>query len=312
MSVMDTRALHPFFSIIVPVFNASQTLKRCLESVLKQDYHDFEVICVDDGSSDSSWTILGEYSSRDSRIRRFSQLNSGPSVARNKGLDEASGSYVLFVDSDDYFFVDNALSVLSETITANAGCELVYFAGAIVSSDGSFPDTSKRSQVYRQGYQCMEANCLNSEGIVFGSVYVQCVKRSLIEDNHIRFDEHLLYGEDRLFVCSLFHFAGETVEIPNVLYCYVTNNDSSLMNRSKEAENRFKSDNRWLAHQLDRLLSEKRYQQPNLRKYLHGLYVQNIDVLSRSEIDWAMIFRNASTTKLLFKDILLFLGLFHY
>lgn len=303
--------MSPTFSIIVPVYNASQTLERCLDSILNQGFRSFEVICVDDGSSDSSWEMLGNYALRDPRVRRFSQSNAGPAAARNRGLKEALGEYVLFVDSDDYFYVDNALAILIEAIVSNEGCDLVYFAGAFVSSDGVFPDDSKRSKKYDRGYQCMEENCLNSKGLVFGSVYVQCCKKTLLDDNGIRFNERLIYGEDRLFVCSLFFYANKTVEIPDVLYCYVVNNSSSLM-RDEKKRARLDSDNRIVVYQLDSLLQKKVYKQPKLRKYIHGLYVQGLGGMRKKDVDWKLVFRNASTFKLWVKDILLYLGLFHY
>ena len=308
---MKTVTSSPFFSIIVPVYNSSRTLKRCLDSILNQSFLEYEVICIDDGSSDSSWSLLGEYALEDQRVRRLSQSNAGPSVARNRGLREASGEYILFVDSDDYFCVDNALSVLFETITFHDGCDVVYFAGAFESSDGVFSDHSKRNNVYDFGYQCMEDNCLNSEGIVFGSVYVQCFKRSLINDHAISFNENLLYGEDRLFVCTLYHYAGKTVEIPDALYCYVVNNSASLM-RDEKRRIRLESDNRQVVKQLDKMLQKGDHKQPKLRKYIHGLYVQGLDGMNKKDIDWPLIFRNASTMKLRVKDVLLYLGLFHY
>ena len=302
---------HPFFSIIVPVYNSSHTLVRCLESVRSQSFHDFEVICVDDGSSDSSWSMLEDYVQRDSRIHCFAQSNSGPAVARNRGLMEASGEYVLFLDSDDYFFVTEALSIINKTIASHDGCEVVYFAGAFESSDGVFPDHSKQYRVYDFGYQCMEDNCLNSEGIVFGSVYVQCCKKSLLDNHSIRFNDNLFYGEDRLFVCTLYHYANKTVEIPETLYCYVVNNSTSLM-RDEKRRRRLEADNRQVVKQLDKLLQKREHKQPKLRKYIHGLYVQGLNSMNTKDVDWPLIFRNASTMKLRVKDILLYLGLFHY
>lgn len=282
-----------------------------MDSILNQSFRDFEVICVDDGSIDSSWRMLEEYASEDPRVRCYAQSNAGPSAARNRGLKEAKGAFVLFLDSDDYYYVENALSILYETIVSNVGCEVVYFAGAFESSDGVFPDHSKRSKVYDYGYRCMEDNCLNSEGIVFGSVYVQCCKKSLIDDHAILFNEKLVYGEDRLFVCSLFHYAQKTVEIPDVLYCYVVNNGMSLMRDEKKLV-RGKSDNRLVVKILDGLLQKREHKQPRLRKYIHGLYVQNLECMNKSDIDWSLVFRNASTGKLLVKDVLFYLGLFRY
>jgi hypothetical protein len=215
------------------------------------------------------------------------------------------------LDSDDYFYVGDALSIINKAIVNHSGCEVVFFAGAFESSDGVFPDHSKQNTVYDFGYQCMEDNCLNSEGIVFGSVYVQCCRKSLLDSHAIRFNEHLFYGEDRLFVCTLYHYANKTVEIPNALYCYVVNNSMYLM-RDEKRRGRLQADNREVVKQLDSLLQKREHKQPMLRKYIHGLYVQGLDGMDRKEIDWPLVFRNASTTRLRIKDVLLYFGLFHY
>lgn len=89
-------------SIIVPVYNSEQTLNRCIDSILGQTYRNFELLLINDGSKDRSGEICDEYASNDSRIRVFHQKNSGPSAARNFGLNQAKGQYVVFQDSDDY------------------------------------------------------------------------------------------------------------------------------------------------------------------------------------------------------------------
>lgn len=307
---MANGSYHPFFSIIIPVFNSALTLWRCMDSILSQDFHNYEVIFVDDGSSDSSWSILGDFALKDSRVSRFIQSNSGPSSARNKGLKEAKGEFVLFVDSDDYFFVNNALTIIYNTIVSNEGCELVYYAGAFVSSDGVFPDDSKLYKVYDFGYHCMEKNCLNSNGLVFGSISQQCFRRGLVFENNIWFNEQVFYGEDRLFVCTLFYYAKKTVEISDVIYCYVLNNVS--LTHDEKKLHRQKSDILQVVFQLDRLVQGGSYKQPNLRKYIHGLYVQSSAGNSIDEFDKSLLLRNASTLKLLVKDLLFFLGLYNY
>ena len=93
-------------SIIIPVYNASQFLKSSLKSILNQTYSDYEVICVDDGSTDNSLDICREYEKKDNRIHVFSQLNSGVSAARNKGIRVAKGNYLCFLDADDEFSIE--------------------------------------------------------------------------------------------------------------------------------------------------------------------------------------------------------------
>ena len=93
-------------SIIIPVYNIEKYLKCCLNSILEQTFQEFEVICVDDGSTDHSLEILEEYKKKDKRIRIFTQENKYAGVARNNGLKHAKGEYVLFLDADDFLEKD--------------------------------------------------------------------------------------------------------------------------------------------------------------------------------------------------------------
>lgn len=89
-------------SVIVPVYNASTYIGRCIESVQAQTYKKWELILVDDGSKDDSLNICSEYASKDTRIHVIHQENAGPGIARNTGIDMANGEYIVFIDSDDY------------------------------------------------------------------------------------------------------------------------------------------------------------------------------------------------------------------
>ena len=101
-------------SVIVPVYNVEQYLPQCLDSIINQTYKNLEIICVDDGSPDNSGKILDEYAKKDKRIKVIHQENQGVSVARNTGLDNATGKYIGFVDPDDWIEAD-----YYETLTAN-------------------------------------------------------------------------------------------------------------------------------------------------------------------------------------------------
>ena len=104
--------MQPKISVIIPVYNVEKYLRECLDSIVNQTFKDIEIICVDDGSTDKSLEILREYEQKDKRIIVISQPNKGVSTARNIGMQQATGKYMMFVDSDDY-------------ITQNA-CELIY------------------------------------------------------------------------------------------------------------------------------------------------------------------------------------------
>ena len=107
------------FSIIVPVYNVEQYLAECLDSLLSQTYEDYEIICINDASTDKSYDILLEYSDNNKCIKVLNNdSNQGQSYSRNRGIKEAVGEYVLFVDSDDMLCPD-ALSILNETIEEN-------------------------------------------------------------------------------------------------------------------------------------------------------------------------------------------------
>lgn len=102
----------PKLSVIIPVYNAAPYLRACLDSVLGQTLREIEVLCVDDGSTDESATILGDYAARDSRVKVFSQANAGQGAARNRALGEATGDYVYFMDADDALASDGEFDYL--------------------------------------------------------------------------------------------------------------------------------------------------------------------------------------------------------
>lgn len=103
----------PKISVIVPVYNAEKWLRRCVDSILAQTYTDFELLLVDDGSTDGSGAICDEYATLDARIRPFHKPNGGVSSARNLGLDNARGEWICFVDSDNWMAKNSLESLLT-------------------------------------------------------------------------------------------------------------------------------------------------------------------------------------------------------
>ena len=120
------------FSVIVPVYNSAPFLKRCVESVVKQTFPDWELILVDDGSTDGSDELIRQFAEREPRIRSFRQENSGQFFARRKGIDNAAGDYLLFLDSDDAFTHD-CLEKVNMTLRRQPA-DIVMFAGSIMEN----------------------------------------------------------------------------------------------------------------------------------------------------------------------------------
>ena len=116
-------------SIIVPVYNAQKYLSQCLDSLLNQTLKETEIICVDDGSADDSVDIINQYSSKDRRVKLIRQKNSYAGVARNNGLKQAAGEYVVFVDADDFFERDMLRSMYAQAKKDNA--EICLCSGRI-------------------------------------------------------------------------------------------------------------------------------------------------------------------------------------
>ena len=129
----------PKISVIIPVYNVEKFLSRCLDSVLDQTFKDFEVVCINDGSTDRSEEILQEYAKKDQRIKVFTQNNQGAAVARNKALQYASGDFVFFLDSDDMIH-RQAFSLLV-SLAEDSNAELVSFD----QLDCTFEDVKKQS-----------------------------------------------------------------------------------------------------------------------------------------------------------------------
>lgn len=127
-----------YFSVIVPVYNVQQYLEQCIESVLRQSYTNYEIILVDDGSTDGSTEICDRYVTNYPFVKVIHQENGGISAARNTGLDCATGKYVLFLDSDD-FISSNALQSFYE-VTAESGVEAVSAYNYVYTDENGIAD----------------------------------------------------------------------------------------------------------------------------------------------------------------------------
>ena len=223
-------------SIIVPVYNSQKHLQRCVDSILSQDFKDFELLLIDDGSTDASSVICDDYASVNSNVRVVHQTNAGASAARNKGIKESQGEYITFIDSDDYI----SKSYLSDFDVLHAydfqiqGFTLIY---SDPSSDDNViePISTKDCSVVEIIEDC-EINSL-----IRGPV-CKLFKRDLIAKNHIQFPEELSYGEDAIFVKNyLLHCNNKCKMIAKSNYFYTHESANSLTARLHSGQELFKA-----------------------------------------------------------------------
>lgn len=210
------------FSIIVPVYNSEPYLEKCLDSILDQNYPDFEVILIDDGATDRSGAICDEYALKDARIRVFHEKNGGVSFARNKGLSVACGKYISFVDSDDWVAPDY-LSVYVEA-RARFDYDLVYIEMAIAQENGESTTFCMRNLAAEEKNELLDVlKFLLFDYKEFGFTCNKSFKRDLIKRYNLRFDQNYSLGEDRLFTLDYCCYTQSVKLSPNQTYYYRMN-----------------------------------------------------------------------------------------
>lgn len=200
-------------SIIVPVYNAEKFLSECVDSILRQEFKDFELVLVNDGSSDRSPMICDAYAEQDDRIKVIHKTNSGVSSARNCGLDVCKGEWIAFADADD-FFTETAFEKFHEA--SKKQNDLILFNA--IKKKGNLTKTLFN---YHIGTRPMFQMVTNR------AVWAHLFRRSVIQQNHIRFAENLTYSEDTIF---LYHFMAHCKNIwqsDDVVYVYRIHENSA-------------------------------------------------------------------------------------
>ncbi len=223
----------PKVSVIVPCYNVERYVALCIESLVSQTLKDIEIILVDDGSPDNSGKICDEYKDRDERIKVIHKANGGVSAARNDGLKEATGEYVIFVDSDDY-------------VPSNA-CEVMYLKAIETSSDIVVGDVirvaddgkEEYSQMYDSAFTTSDRKLIDAlvatalyknycplpakSGAAFGygGPWNKLVRRKLLSDHHISFDESVKgLFDDILYSAHIMAAANTVSYVHEAVYCY--------------------------------------------------------------------------------------------
>lgn len=210
----------PLISIILPAYNAANTINKCVNSILSQSFTDFELIIINDGSKDETKEKCEKLSKQDNRITFISQINKGVSGARNAGITAAKGEYYVFVDSDD-FVSPNYLSSLLEDYKVSSA-DLIIHTFHVVNFKEDWAPKLPNVLCSSTNFDILFKNCqLYKTGFLFGKFF----KASIIKDNNLNFDESIILYEDSAFLCQYLKYCSNIYfnNIKEYFYNYYPN-----------------------------------------------------------------------------------------
>lgn len=219
-------------SVILPVYNAQDYLERLLLDIQRQTITDFEVIIIDDGSSDNSQMICKNFASQDKRFHYSYQQNKGVSSARNRGIKKAKGNYITFLDADDRI-PENRFEKLLEPLQSHKEIDIVigqYQTVGRFKNDAELfwqSDLSGKKEYETVVFDCVSAVISFYYGVVWNKLY----RKDIINDNQIRFDESLKWCEDFIFNLEYFRYIKYCYYLADVVYFYCYHKNSSMSNK---------------------------------------------------------------------------------
>lgn len=199
-------------SVIIPLYNAGSFLQRCVNGILSQTSQLFELILIDDGSTDSSALICDEYAKKDNRVIVYHQPNGGASSARNRGIDLAHGEWLIFVDVDDELtsdFFDSIAEILSVE-----DVDIVFFGNRVV-----FPSHLVEHFLERKIIDSADMSYIFTDCEIF-TPWSKVFKRDILKNNRIYFDVELKNGEDTLFMFQYLEYVHKVATIDRILYIH--------------------------------------------------------------------------------------------
>lgn len=218
-------------SIIVPVYNAEKDIGKCVDSIISQTYENWELWLIDDGSSDNSPLLCDEFASCDERIKVVHKKNGGVSSARNIGIKEAEGDYILFADSDDYLEPDALEKLIKEAKREKADVVICGFCYRIIDNGGCIRNVPCR---YFAGNNRELLNQCFTEMFwkdLFNPPWNKLIKRKVIEQSRVRFNEEISILEDLSFSLQILGACEKIVVLQDTLYNYVFKSQDNLVNK---------------------------------------------------------------------------------
>ena len=241
-------------TVIVAAYNSGQTIVRCIDSILNQTYKNLEILIVDDESTDDTHDICAQHYARRGNIRFISVPHAGVSTVRNKGLDYASGDYVMFVDADDYVKPDYVEKMVTSLETED-GCDMCICSYERVIYNSYYPIKSlqKPGIISRDRYLL---DTLSDPGHhYFGVIWNKIFRNGIIQKNNIRFHQDITLGEDFVFSLEYLKYARKVnvLEDRLYLYCYHSWNTLSRIQEKRlwDCENEMNNRDRIFDKYLD-------------------------------------------------------------
>lgn len=215
--------MQPILSIIIPVYNVEKYLTSCLDSILSQDFTQWECILIDDGSIDRSGQICNTYAESDSRFRVLHIANGGVSAARNKGLSIAKGKWISFVDSDDRL-ADDALTYMHR-LSTEMNADVCICPIVKVTNRKNHVKVLNAEEKKKLIWACLayRTEKYAANGFLIDAPHAKLFRSSIIRDNKIRFVEGLCKSEDALFDAESYHYSNRIVMGAKPVYFYTIN-----------------------------------------------------------------------------------------
>lgn len=267
--------MNPFVSIIVPVYNVEQHLTRCLDSLLNQEYSNYEILLINDGSTDNSGKICDAYQEKNNIIKVYHLENGGVSNARNFGIENCKGDFVQFVDSDDYVnetyiycMVDKIKDkkvdlVISGIKQVRLEENKIYLIKEIISThDGLY----KKNELKQIISDLIESSYINY-------CYSKLISRELLLENNIRFEKNISLGEDTLFVLDVIRYSENINILALADYNYLIHSNNTLTYKFRPEKFNILNN---LSRKILNFCIEENYYTDDVRETLDKRYMETI------------------------------------
>lgn len=281
-------------TVVIPVYNTEKYIGRCMDSVLDSTYQNFELIVVDDGSTDNSLEVCRQYSRKDDRIKVFAQEKRGVSAARNRGIEESNGEWIVFVDSDD-MISDDFLGLVAKREYQNM--DILFFNHSRLNNRRKFRHKKRMMHEHPTYYHSEEGGMLligkmlcaldltKDSSMELLASWAKAYRRSLIETYGVRFPEDIIIGEDKIFNVEYYAKVKAFACIPVTVYFLEWRADSATHCFQLQVVRK-----QWLFQEKLKLLLEDK----GIFERLKGAYYENV-FASMTEILIYGVFHPSST-----------------